>query len=142
MPGPISVERDPPTLSYREWDIGSGQVPGTWGSPFFIVHLAVWDHGSLRLECKHCPRSLDCPHAVAALDHVLALLHDPADPLSDALAPLLCVPSWSRFLDRLDSRLAKLVPAEEPTRRELPDDAAPGLPGQEPGSGGGRTRSR
>ena len=117
LPGQILVEPDPPTLIYREWQIHDACTPGTAERPVFVVHLTAWDSGSLRLECRLCRDPRACPHGVAALDHLLALLHDSADPLSAALGRVLRVPGWSRLLDRLDSRLASLAPAEDETQR-------------------------
>ncbi|MBN2576654.1 MAG: DEAD/DEAH box helicase [Deltaproteobacteria bacterium] len=126
--GAIYLEREPPTLTYREWQISDARTPGTADEPTVAVHLGAWDTGELPLDCLRCQQSI-CAHRVTALDHLWSLLCDPLDPLPDALAPMLRVPGWSRMLDRLDSGLAQLAPVEEPGQRLIWEiaGAAPSL---------------
>ena len=110
LPGRIYVSSDALALTYREWDVSEGRTPNIEGETMFFLHLSAWDGGELRLECKRCREPSTCPHRATVLQECLEALHDPADPLSAALAPLLRVPGWSRLLDHLDAGLGKIAP--------------------------------
>ena len=117
LPGRIHLTDDPPDLAYREWNINDHRNPDVEGEDVLLVRLAAWDSGSLRLECRRCREPQTCPHGVTALHELLEALHDPADPLATALAPVLRVPGWSRLLDRLDAGLGKLARVSEESQR-------------------------
>lgn len=117
LPGRISLRPDPPALAYSEWQINEARTPSFEGDPFFFVQLAAWDSGHLRFECKRCREPASCPHVATVLDHLSALLQDPAEPLAAALAPTLRVPGWSRLLDHLDRRMAKAPATPDPSQR-------------------------
>jgi superfamily II DNA or RNA helicase len=112
LPGRIYVNSDALALTYREWDIHEGRTPNLEGETMFLLHLSAWENGGLRLECKRCREPVTCPHAATVLRECLEALHDPADPLAAALAPILRVPGWSRLLDRLDAGLNKTAPVD------------------------------
>jgi superfamily II DNA or RNA helicase len=117
LPGRIELTGDPPNLAYREWSVNDGRTPSLDSEVTFLVHLATWDSGNLRLECKRCRDPLHCPHGASALQELLEVLHDPADPLAAALAPVLRVPGWSRLLDHLDAGLGKGTPIADKGQR-------------------------
>jgi hypothetical protein len=117
LPGRIELAGDPPNLAYREWSVNDGRTPSLNSEVTFLVHLATWDSGNLRLECKRCRDPLHCPHGANALQELLEVLHDPADPLAAALAPVLRVPGWSRLLDHLDAGLGKSTPIADKGQR-------------------------
>ena len=117
LPGRICVSDDALNLSYREWSITDGGSPGREGQGTLFLHLADWESGQIRLECRRCREPSICPHGATALREVLDSLHDPSDSLGTALAPQLRVPGWSRLLDRLDAGLSKIVQVDDPSER-------------------------
>ena len=117
LPGRIYLAADPPALTYKEWNVDCGRPPENEGESTFIVHLAAWDSGRLRLECKRCREPLTCPHGETALHEILETLRDPSAPLAAAVAPVLRVPGWSRLLDRLDTGLGKTAKAADDGQR-------------------------
>jgi len=54
---------------------------------------------------------------VTVLNESLEALHDPDEPLAEALLPLLRVPGWSRMLDKLDKGLGKIEPTNDQGQR-------------------------
>jgi len=87
LPGRIYLAADPPALTYKEWNVDCGRPPENEGESTFIVHLAAWDSGRLRLECKRCREPLTCPHGETALHEILETC---AIPRRRWLRPWLC----------------------------------------------------
>ncbi len=115
--GSVVLQMDPPSLLCKEWESYRGVTPRVPGETAVIVHLSSWEGGVLPIACRYCQEPRVCAHRATALDEILAVLRDPADPLGEALRPLLRIPNWSRFLDTLDAGLRKAAPPERGEQR-------------------------
>jgi superfamily II DNA or RNA helicase len=112
LPRPARVVPAPLRLHYAE------ERSHVLRLPQIDVTLAV-EEEPLRAACDCAAAEAGpCPHALSACDAALDLLHDPQGDRA-ALATILAVPAWQRFLAVLGDEMARRAPPAEAVEARL-----------------------